>query len=91
MTGAFWNAGTWYYGNANNIYWVSGTWLNGQWNGSPYDYTILDDNNNVINGPEKQILSRIGLLNSNMHVNNVFTGTYSVISNLGWTQSGGTW
>ena len=88
MTGAFWNAGTWYYGNANNIYWVSGTWLNGQWNGSPYDYTILDDNNNVINGSEKQILSRIGLLNSNMHVNNVFTGTYSVISNLGWTQSG---
>ena len=88
MTGAVWNAGTWYYGNANNIYWVSGTWLNGQWNGSPYDYSILDRNFNVKNGPEKQILSRIGLLNSNMHVNNVFTGTYSSIGNLGWVQSG---
>jgi hypothetical protein len=87
ITGAVWNAGTWYYGNANNIYWVSGTWLNGQWNGSPYDYSILDENNNVKSGPEKQILSRIGLLNKDMHVNNVFTGTYSSIGTLGWTQS----
>ena len=88
MNGAVWNSGTWYYGNANNVYWVSGTWLNGQWNGSPYDYSILDKNFNVKNGPEKQILSRIGLLNSNMHVNNVFSGTYSSIGVLGWTQSG---
>ena len=87
MTGAVWNSGTWYYGNANNIYWVSGTWLNGQWNGSPYDYSILDDSFKVKDGPEKQILSRIGLFNSNMHVNNVFTGTYSSIGTLGWTQS----
>ena len=88
MTGAVWNNGSWYYGNANNIYWVSGTWLNGQWNGSPYDYSILDDSFKVKNGPEKQILSRIGLLNKDIHVNNVFTGTYSSIGTLGWTQSG---
>jgi hypothetical protein len=87
MAGAVWNAGTWYYGNANNIYWVSGTWLNGQWNGSPYNYSILDVNNNVITGREKQILSRIGLLNSNMHANNIFTGTYSKVYIDGFTQS----
>ena len=41
MSGAKWNDGTWYYGTAENILWLDGTWKNGNWNGSPYDYSLI--------------------------------------------------
>jgi hypothetical protein len=41
MSGANWLDGTWYYGTAENIIWNDGTWKNGNWNGSPYDYSLI--------------------------------------------------
>jgi hypothetical protein len=42
MSGARWNTGTWYYGTAENIYWNDGLWKNGNWNGTPYDYSLIE-------------------------------------------------
>jgi hypothetical protein len=41
ISGARWYNGTFEYGTAENIYWLNGTWKNGNWNGSPYDYTYI--------------------------------------------------
>lgn len=41
MSGAKWNDGTWFYGSADNILWLDGTWKNGNWNGSPFDYSLI--------------------------------------------------
>jgi hypothetical protein len=41
MSGARWYDGTFEYGTAENVYWLNGTWRNGNWNGSPYDYTYI--------------------------------------------------
>ena len=41
ISGARWYNGTFEYGTSENIYWLNGTWKNGNWNGSPYDYTYI--------------------------------------------------
>jgi len=41
ISGARWYDGTFEYGTAENIFWLNGTWRNGNWNGSPYDYTYI--------------------------------------------------
>jgi len=41
ISGARWYDGVFEYGTAENVYWLNGTWRNGNWNGSPYDYTYI--------------------------------------------------
>lgn len=90
MIGGIWRNGTWNYGKATNIYWQNGRWRNGLWNGSPFlaqtatqsgDVvdSIIDSNNNIINGFEHEILTNVGTMRgtSSIHIINVFSGTQS--------------
>lgn len=50
MSGVRWYNGTFEYGDADNIYWIDGTWRNGNWNGSPYDYTYITNTESNVEG-----------------------------------------
>jgi len=64
MSGAKWENGTWEYGTAENIFWMDGTWRNGNWDGSPYDFSkvALDATGTyaMIDGREKEIFLKVG-------------------------------
>ena len=79
MSGARWINGLWEYGYAKNIYWTDGVWKNGMWDGSPFDYTNLNDTNEMVYNKDRDILLRVSnvLRNGNIHLINAFSGTYS--------------
>jgi hypothetical protein len=54
MSGTQWKGGTWNYGFANNVLWESGRWRNGNWDGSPFDYTNVN-NSGVLDKKSSQI------------------------------------
>jgi len=78
MNGSIWLDGVFNYGFMNNCYWENGVWRNGNWDGSPFDWTSLSKNNNnweVTNKKVDQILKNISnyTTNINLHLSNVFT------------------
>lgn len=79
MSGSRWIDGIWYYGYAKNIYWENGTWKNGMWDGSPFDYTNLSTQNEMVTGKDRDILLRISnvAIHGNVHLINAFTGSYT--------------
>jgi len=52
--GMIWKNGVSNYMNAYNVYWEGGTWRNGNWNGSPFSLTNINENGcsyNYLNFP----------------------------------------
>jgi hypothetical protein len=82
MSGATWKNGVWNYGTAENIYWENGLWRNGNWNGTPFDYSYLIDDvipglNIVDEGRTKDILMNTSLSigTTSLHLLNVFSAS----------------
>jgi len=87
ISGAIWKNGTFEYGTADNILWLDGNWKNGNWNGSPFSYTLFTQSSpsstfSLVYGREKDIILNISNnnnLNNGLHLFNVFS--YSSIVN----------
>jgi len=84
MSGAIWDNGLWNYGSADNIYWKGGRWRNGNWNGSPYDSTLISTYstpNIMKSGREKDLILNISnaLGTSSIHIINVFSASVTPI------------
>jgi hypothetical protein len=82
MAGAKWTNGTWNYGTAENIYWEDGLWRNGNWNGSPFDYTSLATWSNtramyVLKGKQLDLIRNVSRFigTSSLHVINAFSSS----------------
>ena len=78
MSGAAWRGGVWNYGTAENIYWENGLWRNGNWNGSPFDYTSISTASvpyTMISGRDKDVLLNISNIigTGSMHLINAFS------------------
>jgi len=80
MSGARWVNGVWNYGYAKNIYWTNGIWKNGTWDGSPFNYTNLISNNDMISDKDRDIILRISNIHrtGKVHLINAFTGSNNV-------------
>jgi hypothetical protein len=80
MSGAIWDNGLWNYGYADNIYWKGGRWRNGNWNGSPYDSTLISTYSTpyfMKSGRERDLILNISdaLGTSSIHIINVFSAS----------------
>ena len=78
MSGASWRNGVWNYGTAENVYWENGLWRNGNWNGTPFDYTSISTaSNTVIPSRSKDIVLNISnsIGTSSIHIINVFSAS----------------
>lgn len=77
MSGSRWINGIWEYGYAKNIYWTGGIWKNGMWDGSPFSYKNLLQNNDMKSDKDRDILLRVSnvLRNGKLHLINAFTGS----------------
>jgi len=84
MAGSTWKNGVWNYGFADNILWLDGLWRNGNWNGAPYGFNVLERDSltfSFLNGREKDIVINVGnnLGNVNIiYLNNVFSASTSI-------------
>ena len=94
MLGGVWRKGTWNYGTAENIYWESGLWRNGNWFGSNFGISTVDQYTlNVTDAMVQSVLYNVALASNNnsIHLMNVFTGSSPEIlfspdmsNSLGW-------
>ena len=93
MSGGVWRNGTWKYGFAKNIYWENGTWENGNWDGSPFNNTILSATNSVIPGMESEVIINVAneMRDGKIHLINAFDSIPfgQILSNPGPTSFNG--
>ena len=97
MLGGIWEKGTWNYGTAENIYWQSGLWRNGNWFGSNFGVSTVDEYTlNITDAMAQSVLYNVALASNNnsIHLMNVFTGSSPEIlfspdmsNSLGWDNS----
>lgn len=81
MAGSTWKGGVWNYGFADNMIWLDGLWRNGNWNGAPFDYTVVDNTVQpfkIRSGRSKDLIINVGKNLGDLetiYLNNVFSAS----------------